>query len=895
MLTDKQIKKKYLPIFSKNPDKYFPTSMKDLGFTRKNCVNCKRFFWSVDEKNLCGEPKCSGGFRFIDDTPAKKKMDYIEVWENFSKLMKKQGYTSVKRYPVPARWRDDLYFVEASIDNFMPYVINGVTEPPAEYVIVPQPCLRFNDIDSTGLTGAHYTCFVMIGQLTFQKPQNYNFNNYLMHLMKWFTDGLRIPVEEITLHEDVWAGSGNFGNSLEFFSRGLELANQVYMQYSSTKNGYENLGLKVLDMGLGQERNAWFSTGSGSSYETTFPSVIKKLKSQTGIIEDREIIKKFLPYASYLNIDEIENVEKTWNEISNKINYDAILLKKSILPLSALYSIAEHTRNLLIAINDGALPSNTSGGYNLRIILRRALSFIDKYGWDIDLSTICKIHANYLKPMFPELNEKLNDLDEILKVEKERYENTKSKSKQLISQIVKKNITEEKLFQLYDSFGINPETIKKQAKKFGKDIKIPDDFYAKISEKHIHIKKHFSKIKKINAPATKLLYYENQNKKEFRAKVLKIIDNKYVVLDKTCFYPRGGGQEPDYGFLGNSKVYDVEKYDNVIVHFVENISFKEGDSVYGKIDWQRRKQLTKHHTATHIVNSVSIKVLGNHVFQAGAFKGEDKAHIDLTHYKNLTEEEIEKIENLSNKIIQDCIKVKINWMKRSVAEKIYGFNIYQGGAVPGKEIRIVNILGRDVQACGGTHLENTKDAGKVIITKTKKIQDGIIRIEYVAGNLAKKEEIKQKKILEECQKILGVEKNLIEKTQELFEKWKSSKKEKQNKIKENMTQEIKNIKNKFVNNILIEKLETDMKYLQEVSKNLSNENSLIILFGVTEKTFVFCSVGKNRKENAGEIVKEICEKLNGKGGGSKNLGQGIGQKENFNKIVNQIKKRFLNE
>ena len=251
ILTDKEIKKKYFSVFSREPDKYFPTSMKGLGFSRKTCGKCSRFFWSVAEKNHCGSPECSGGFSFIGSTPAKAKMNYIEVWENFSKILKKQGYTPVKRYPVPARWRDDLYFVEASIDDFMPYVINGVVEPPAKYIIVPQPCLRFGDIDSTGLTGAHYTCFVMIGQLTFQKPENYDFNSYLLHLMKWFTHGLKIPLEEITLHEDVWAGSGNFGNSLEFFSGGLELANQVYMQFRATETGYKDLPLKVLDMGLG--------------------------------------------------------------------------------------------------------------------------------------------------------------------------------------------------------------------------------------------------------------------------------------------------------------------------------------------------------------------------------------------------------------------------------------------------------------------------------------------------------------------------------------------------------------------------------------------------------------------------------------------------------------------
>jgi len=117
---------------------------------------------------------------------------------------------------------------------------------------------------------------------------------------------LGLPKEKITFHEDAWAGGGNFGPCMEFFSRGLELGNQVYMLYERLEEGRSELKLKVLDMGMGLERNAWFSQGTATSYETTFPTVMKHLYNKTGIEVDRDIVQAFLPWAAYLNIDEVE-------------------------------------------------------------------------------------------------------------------------------------------------------------------------------------------------------------------------------------------------------------------------------------------------------------------------------------------------------------------------------------------------------------------------------------------------------------------------------------------------------------------------------------------------------------------------------------------------------------
>jgi alanyl-tRNA synthetase len=783
MLTDKEIKKEFKIKASKAPDKYYATSvLKEKGFMRKQCKHCGTFFWAVNpDQKHCGDPACAGGFGFIGKSPAKKELDYIQVWQEFAKLFKKMGYAPIPRYPVVARWRDDVDFVQASIYDFQPYVVSGEVSPPANPLVVPQFSLRFNDIDNVGITGAHYTGFVMIGQHAFMPPDKWNQDQYFKDIHAWLNQGLGLPNEEITYHEDGWAGGGNAGVCMEFFSRGLELGNQVYMTHDVTPSGYKELTLKILDMGMGHERNAWFTKGTSTSYETTFPTVCKNLFSATGIKEDKDLMQKFLPYSSYLNIDEVEDIDKAWKDVAGKVGLDVKELREKILPLAALFSVGEHCRALLVALNDGALPSNVGGGYNLRVILRRALSFIDQYGWNIDLPQVCEWHAAYLKPLFPELNENLEMVSKILDVEKNKYDNTKQKSRSIISSLVEKKVTEKTLLELYDSKGISPELIREEAQKLGKKVAVPEDFYARVAEMHqkeeAEAEEREEKLDLEGVEGTEAIYFDDYEKTEFDASVLKII-GKNVVLDKTIFYPTSGGQEHDEGELNGQKVVDVFKQGNVIVHLLaEKPKFKIKDKVKGKIDYDKRKQLAQHHTATHIVNAAARRVLGKHINQAGAKKTKDKAHLDVTHYQSITDDEVEKIEKESNKIVKEKIPVYSVFMPRDKAEKKYGMAIYQGGAVPGKELRIVEIPEIDVECCGGTHLKNTSEAEEIKILGTTKIQDGVVRITFTSGSAAKKEEKKEAGILTETAKLLGCSVNQVPaRAEELFKKWKSAKK-----------------------------------------------------------------------------------------------------------------------
>ena len=776
---DKETKEEFRKKTGKDPDKYYATAfLKKEGYARASCSSCGKFFWSVTGSKVCGDPACSGGFRFIENTPAGKKLDYIEVWKKFSSYFKKLGYVPIKRYPTSARWRDDTDFVQASIYDFQPYVVSGEVEPPANPLVVPQFCLRFNDVDNVGITGAHYTGFVMIGQHAFVQKDEWDQEKYFADIHSWLKKGMGLPNDEITYHEDAWAGGGNFGPCMEYFSRGLELGNQVYMLYETQANGYRELPLKVLDMGMGQERNAWFTGAASTSYQTTFPTVVKKLQEITGVKADGNLLQKFLPFSSYLNVDEVEDVDKIWEHIAEKIGVSSAELKKQILPLAALYSVAEHSRSLLVALSDGILPSNVAGGYNLRVILRRALGFIDQYGWKVELPKLCELHASYLKPQFPELSQNLAEVSEVIEVEKRKYQETRQRARQIVSRILQKEkkITEDRLVELYDSQGINPAQIAEQAVKEGKKIEVPDNFYALVAERHDKKKKSAGKTGTLdleNFSPTEVLYYHDYSKVKFHAEVVGITGNN-VLLDKTYFFPSSGGQINDTGRINSQKVVNVFRQGKYVVHVMqEKPEFKNGDSVEGEIDFERRKQLSQHHTVTHVFNQLMRRTLGKHAWQAGTAKLLDKARLDMTHYEALTPEQLKQLEAEANGIIKKELKVTSSFIPRTEAEQKHGFEIYQGPVVPGKELRIVEIQGFDVEACGGTHVHHTGEIEAVKILKTSKIQDGVVRIEYSAGKAARAASSGNEKIMEELARILECAPDQIPgRAEELFEKWK---------------------------------------------------------------------------------------------------------------------------
>ena len=888
-------KSKLKELFQKNWKEHYALEFfKEKGFVRKQCKNCKEFFWTLDgDREFCADAKCVG-LNFIGKK--RRTIGYIETWKEVEKYFNKNGHATIARYPVVCRWRDDLYFTNASIIDFQPYVVSGAIKPPANPLIIAQPCLRFADIANVGFTGAHYTAFIMIGQHAFNKIEEGTFywkDEAIEHDFNVVTKILKAKDEDVVFHEDVWLGGGSLGPCIEYFVEGIELGNCVFMQFKETPTGIKELPMRVIDMGAGLERFAWFANGTINSYEIVFGNVIRQMKKDVGFKEDKELMFKFSKYANLLNADEFD-LKKSWKLISQKLGIEEKELLEKIYPLQALYAIADHLKAFLYAYNDGMLPSNSGGGYNIRIILRKSFAENIKFNFNLDFAKIIELHAKELKNLDDTLQEGIEIAKDVLDVEYKKFistkENARTKLKAIIEQCKKENkkITKEEQITLYESYGIPIELIKEEAAKNKIEAEEIYDIYKLLARKNIIEKEEekleidTSKIKK-----TRKLFYEDVNINEFDAKVLAIIDSA-IILDKTAFYPESGGQAADLGVINGIKVLDVQEHDGVILHYVEKPeAFKVGQKISAIVDLNRRKILMQHHTAAHLLNAAARHLLGKHIWQAGSYKNIDKAHLDITHYKRITDEELKKIELAVNKAIQQNLPVEIEILPRDEAEKKFGFRIYQGGYVPGKEIRIVNIKGYEVEACGGLHVANTGQIGFFKILKRESIKDGVERITFVAGIPAilhvQEQEQKLKKISEILKTpIAQLEKTslkIMEELKLLRKKLEKSKESSAERIAEELVKGMK--KNKIIGFLK----EKDKMQLIKIAEFIikKEKNSLVIL--ANENGDIISLTSQVSKFNAKDELEKILKECKGRGGGNKKLAQGkISEIEKFVKL-----------
>jgi alanyl-tRNA synthetase len=767
-------------------------------YIRKKCTKCGAYFWTLDKDGqICGDKPCAS-FSFIGKPFGKKQFSLSEVRESFLSFFEKNGHSRLnypetgQRCPVIARWRSDIYLTIASIADFQPHVTSGDVPPPANPLVISQPCIRLNDLEEVGVSGRHLTIFEMMGHHAFNKNiDEIYFKEETVRLCdEYFVDKIGIPKKAINYKEQLWDGGGNAGPCLEVLAGGLEIATLVFMNLKEDVNGkfeikgkkYTQNPLNIVDTGYGLERIAWCTWGTENIYETVFPEMVKYLKQNS------------------------KNKEDT----------------------TSIYSLADHTKCLAFMLGDGIVPSNVKAGYLARLIIRRALRFLKNIGLKVPLKDLVEMQVNLLSKDFPSLLKSKTQICEILDIESKRYSETLSKGEGLVKRILKekKSIDESELITLYDTHGMQPDIVKNIAKKQGIDVNIPENFESMVAELHSHEKKEEAKEKKSDLPDTIPLFRIDHYTKEFDAKVLWKSGSK-IILDKTAFYPEGGGQLGDIGVLSNNgrkiTVTSVEKIGNAIIHTIDG-NLEVGEKVHGEIDWNHRYTLMKHHTGTHLVNGALRKILGEHIWQAGSQLELNNARFDFSHYKPISESEKKQIETLINEFIDQAIPVEKKKMDRNSAEKNFGFRLYQGGVPPGNSILVLNIPGIDVEACGGTHLNNTSEAEKIRIIKTERIQDGVNRIVFAAGKMADvhieeeiklydkiveqlnnyyeiSEEINISKQLEETSKVFTVPisqiektitrfldetklkekkkvKNLSEASQDLFNRWKKTRKDK---------------------------------------------------------------------------------------------------------------------
>ena len=759
--------------FSKDPGRYYSvkTFLKE-GFERKRCPKCGKHFWTGDKsRELCGDP-AHEPYSFMKKAP--RRISYSDFWKKFSKYFEESGHEVIERYPVVSRWRQDLYFTIASIQDFQ-RIENGRMgfEYGANPLLVPQLCMRFNDIANVGLTGRHMTSFMMAGQHAFNYPKDGYWRDKTIAInYKVLTGLLGIKKRDLTYIEDVWAMGdfSEYGPCLESFSNGVEIVNSVFTQFEYSNGKISELKGKVVDVGWGFERLMWFYSGTDTVYDAVFPKEMEYIRKSSSVEFDRETYAKVAPYFGSLDATESQNTAELEAGIIEKAGIPVQDYYRIIKPMQAAYAIADHTRSLLIAIGDGALPSNVGGGYNLRIILRRAIDFMNQYQMDIDLMKLMELHAKDLKPLYKDVDESIDEISEVLSVERKRYENTRENALRIVTQMLQKGeeLTVQKARTLYESNGITPDFINSTAESKGIKIDMPEEAYNSI------IKEDFaSKRKERPRPPMDIdglkrsdkLYYKGIM--ESKSKILRA-HGSHVVLDATPFYPEGGGQEADRGTINGINVIDVKSVDGVIIHTLEKPSqLKEGNQARCVVDRERRTRLVAHHTATHLISASARGILGRHAWQEGAHKGPNKAHIDISHYEKLTDSQVQQIEGMANSWITHGIKVKVEEMPRGEAESRFGFSIYQGHGVPGSRLRIVQVedlAGNliDAEACGGLHLQGMESVvGLIKVISTSRIHDGINRIEFVAGPAAQEHLAALSSTIDGISKLAGIDRDKL--------------------------------------------------------------------------------------------------------------------------------------
>ncbi len=874
----------------------------ELGFTKKTCIVCGRDFWSIVDRKTCGDAPCDE-YGFIGNPATSKKYDLFDIQSTFIEFFEKNDHKAIERYPVLAkRWRDDVFLVGASIYNFQPWVTSGLVEPPANPLVVAQPSIRLNDVDNVGRTGRHMTCFTMGGHHAFNSREKYVY--WEDETVKYCHDFLKhigINPGDISFIESWWEGGGNAGPCYEVCVKGAELATLVFIKYKTTPAGErQEIPLKIVDTGYGLERFAWISQGTPTAYDASFGPVIDKLKSMAQVEVDEEILSENARVAGMMDIETLADIKTLRARVAERLGLSLNVLEKAAEPMEAIYIIADHTRCLGFMLADGVIPSNVKEGYLARLVIRRTIRFMKDLGLSDSLADIMKIQLDFLSKTYPEIRVHQDHILKIIDLEDKRYRKTISKGSQLVKKSIKYLKRDKKdelpldmLIKLYDSHGIPPETTKEISEKESFKVNVPDNFYTLVATEHSEeIQKDKGEIE-LNFPKTQLLFYDEPHEIEFDAQILGFYENN-VILDGTLFYPEGGGQPSDIGFLEiedhKIRVLHAEKLNDIVLHKIAESEIDklipyEGSKVKGQIDWNRRISLARNHSATHLIVSAARKVLGDHVWQAGAQKGVKRSRIDLSHYKRITDEELQEIEQIANKYVMKNVNVTTYWMDRTEAEKKYGFILYQGGVVPGRKIRVVEIDDIDVQACGGTHVDRTGDIGLIKITRTERIQDGVERIEFSAGEAAIEAIQNNDAILRESAAIFKVKTKQLPKTcDRFFTEWKALRNE-VDRLKSNIASlKIEGLVNKTekIDDLVVlrEIVEADMEELIKIATELTEKTEKVdvVIIGSSEGKIVGASSKKalNKGVKINELIKEAAKILGGGGGGRPTLAQGAG-------------------
>ena len=926
----------------------------DSGHHRKTCSVTGLYFWTRDESRTTSGDTNEDPYTFIGspiiDGFSMRGKDLKDAMRNsFLNYFSSNNHTVVKPYPVIARWRDDIHLTIASIADFQPHVTSGQVPPPANPLCISQPCIRLTDVAAVGRSGRHLTTFEMMAHHAFNRPNDGDIIYWIDQCVRFCDDMLvntfGINPSEITYVENPWSGGGNAGPALEVIVGGLELATLVFMNLEEHEHGdieikglkYREMDLQIIDTGYGLERFCWAAAGTPTIYEAIYPESVSWLKETIGFesmvndlgleVDTSALLSELSRLAGILNIDVGTDVESLYTKLIERlddlnIKISVLELKRLTEPLSSIYAIPDHMHALCNMLGDGLIPSNAKAGYLARMLARRVCRMKSDLNIDITLLELGKHHMDTHLDMSNFMQTEQGIL-QLLDLEEQRYHEMLRKGESAVKtafQGIPKEaleVPDEILFRLSEERGITPDMAISISHKLGwNKLSVRVGFSADMADRNAKLTKDAAKVKEKIQILPKGLektsqdYYLDTNITDFSANVIyceKISESNLsslsfsneveekpthvVVLDRTLFYPEGGGQLGDQGtFFINSdkliKVLDTKIEDGVIIHFTDG-ELSIG-IIKAEVNRIRRIQLMDHHTAVHIVGGAAREILGPHIRQAGSNKGEKYARIDLTHHSRMSRDLLDIIEDKANEIVQSNPDIEKIIMSRADADAKFGFDIYQGGPPKHDIIRVIKIGAFDTQACGGTHHDEAGKVGELRIVRSSQVQDGVERLQIVAGDTAREHARHQERILSEASEILGVQSDDLPKAvQKFFEEWKSP----QKKIS-NLEAEIIRLRTSGGGDEAIMRdgiryvvMESNgdskqlMKMLSELTRDKSKPTLAIIgsrdgggkiIVATTEDTKA------SENYNSVEILNSIASHINGGGGGRPTFAQGGG-------------------
>ncbi|MEM4729235.1 MAG: alanine--tRNA ligase [Thermoplasmata archaeon] len=916
---------------------------RERGFERRQCSSCGSAFWSPGgSRALCGDTPCVE-YSFIGAPKMREKHDLASMRELYLSFFEKRGHTRISRYPVVARWRDDVFLVNASIYDFQPHVTSGEVPPPANPLTISQPCIRLVDLDSVGRSGRHLSNFEMMAHHAFNTKERrvYWKEECVAYCHELLTEELGVPEDEITYKENPWTGGGNAGSALEVMVGGLELATLVFMDLRLDPRGpvvldgqrYGPMPLSVVDTGYGLERFVWVSRGTPTIYDAIYPGVLKELFELSGVSPPEkcahpEVLAEHARLAGMMSVSTTSRLLEQRKGLLERlrgrgINLSLQELVELLEPIEKVFTLADHTRCILLMLADGIVPSNVKAGYLARLVIRKALRVMEELGLETPLADLVFMHRKTTEGVL-----KIVGTEEVirtmLELETKRYRDTSEKGARMVRRLAREcggGITLEKLIELYDTHGIHPSVVQAAAAEVGVSVEVPDAFSALVAQRHSaeQAREERGPALPEGIPPTRALYYEQPALRSFEAVVLFSRSSggrEEVVLDATAFYPEGGGQHADKGWIEavdahgrpgggeaamggalqqegsgprkggeregvkvRATVMDVQKVDGRIIHVLEPpLGLREGERVRGEVDWRVRMAHSRHHTATHIIIGSARRVLGPHVWQAGAEKGESGAHVDISHYDRVTMEQLHEIERVANEVVAANLPVELLELPREEAEKRYGFLLYQGGAPTGRVIRVVRIGDFDSQACGGTHTRTSGEAGLIKITRAERIQDGVVRLEYSASLAALARIQHMERLLHEASNELSVPPEQLPKSaRRFFEEWKALRKEVQA-LRTRTAREMAERRRPLAERVGEFSLvaiseEVDTELARELATALAGDPRTVCAVSSKLEGTLVLAAGGEVPLRMGELARELAGRLGASGGGRDRLAQ----------------------